>query len=389
MSKRKGPKPLSLNEVLLSWYGEENYKQAKAILRAHGVGYSAARRIIADLERAQLASQTPSLQSVIRWVGLLVNEEGAEDTPIRGDDYEPEPVETRPEPDRKLVRRSQIDGAKVARGKRILVLDIETVMGLLMVYSIYGDFNSPKNMVYPGRMLCFSAKWVGDPYNTFYFVDRRGGYTRMLEVLWTLLNEAEYVVTWNGNRFDLPKIEGQFLKAGLGRPSPFKSIDLMVTARRLGFESKALDYVGRMLGTSRKVEGAGAAGWKDCLGIQSDAVAAGMAEEELAVDTVRRLVTCDLAETPEMTEAWKSMKAYNKGDILATEDLFFELLPFLKGVAIHDEGCPFCGESDYTFTGYHETPASRWQVRRCAHCTSQYRVGGAERRSTLLTARPV
>ena len=382
-------------EVILDRRYGDDATQVRALLEralsTYGVSHRGGLWVRNALEESELSPQVPTAITAMQWLARLLIEQGAEGPVLaRGEDYEPEPVEEAPEPDRALVAARKLDPRKVSSSgaKRILVLDIETTMAVKMFYSLYKDFASPKDVIAPGSILCFAAKWVGDPCNTFYFVDRRKGYRRMLEILWALLNEADYVVTWNGDRFDLPKIEGQFLRVGLGRPSPSKSIDLMKAAKSLGFESKGLDYVGRMLSTSRKVAGAGAAGWKDCLGIVADPVAAGMNEAEHAVDTVRRIVTCELEETPEMTAAWRGMKEYNKGDIQATEDLFFVLAPFIKNLAIHDSGCILCGTQEYAFIGYHETPASRWQVRRCSDCGTRYRVGSAERRSTELMARP-
>lgn len=49
--------------------------------------------------------------------------------------------------------------------------------------------------------------------------------SRIMKLLWDLLNEAEIVVTHNGDKFDLPKINSRFIINNLPPTTPYFSVD--------------------------------------------------------------------------------------------------------------------------------------------------------------------
>jgi rRNA maturation protein Nop10 len=68
------------------------------------------------------------------------------------------------------------------------------------------------------------------------------------------------------------------------------------------------------------------------------------------------------------------MQEYNEADVLALEDLFYRLRPYIRNVQISnysDEGgqmCPVCGSDDIAEEGNYYTPAGRWTAYRCKAC---------------------
>jgi len=71
-------------------------------------------------------------------------------------------------------------------------------------------------------------------------------------------------------------------------------------------------------------------------------------------------------------KALKKMNKYCRGDIVATEDLYYRIRPFIKGhpnLALYfntnEERCPNCGSDDLKNEGFYYTPAGKWQSLRC------------------------
>ena len=238
--------------------------------------------------------------------------------------------------------------SSVLEGSRTLIFDIETIPATVNTYQLRTSFIPHKHVVTPGDMLCWAAGWYHEP-RTVHFMDRQHhGYQDMLEGLWTLLDEASYVVGWNSDRFDLAKVRGYFARAGMPPFRPPRSIDLMMTARTMGFESSSLDYTARMLGVRRKVDNGGAANWEAC-----------MAGDE---------------------KAWKLMRTYNVGDVRVTRDLLDRMRPWIKGhphmgLAVDDgrNRCPRCGSLEVIEVGESQAIVRRYQMYRCTNCTGLYR----------------
>ena len=58
------------------------------------------------------------------------------------------------------------------------------------------------------------------------------GKKKMLKEIHAMLDEADVVVTFNGDKFDLKILNQEFLMAGLGPASPYKSVDLYKVVKR-------------------------------------------------------------------------------------------------------------------------------------------------------------
>lgn len=74
-------------------------------------------------------------------------------------------------------------------------------------------------------------------------------------------------------------------------------------------------------------------------------------------------------------DSWHEIKKYNVEDVLLTEKVYMELLPWIEGHANHGlltDGavpvCPNCGSDKLHKRGFHHTLASVFQRYRCVDC---------------------
>lgn len=234
---------------------------------------------------------------------------------------------------------------------KILTLDIETRPHLVWTWGLFNQNVSIGQIVEPSSVICFAAKWYGEK-GTYFSRDMRDA--------WYMLNEADAVVTWNGDRFDIPNLNRAFLGLGLGIPSGYASVDLLKTARKkFRFASNKLDHIaGELLG-KHKTHHTGFKLWLDCM------------EED--------------------AKAWKLMEKYNRMDVVLTEKLYATMLPWISShpnSALYeggkDQGCPKCGSTKIQKRGFSYTTVSKFQQYQCQKCGGWFRSGkrilGAEGR---------
>ena len=157
---------------------------------------------------------------------------------------------------------------------KLLTVDIETQRSIVETFDLHPYAIGIDRVRVPARMLCFAAKWHDEEEVQFFSAwdeDRRFNvkpkqYREMIQAGWDLLNEADVVVTWNGNRFDLQWFEGEFGRLEMGPPSPYKSLDLFVVAKRKfgrSLMSLKLDWSARQWLGDRKVNHGGTDLWED------------------------------------------------------------------------------------------------------------------------------
>src|SRR6202007_1093580 len=82
-----------------------------------------------------------------------------------------------------------------------------------------------------------------DPYNDLH----------VLQVLHSVLAEADVIVAHNGDKFDIKFTEARMLIQGLPPLPPIQKIDTLKVAKdRFMFNSNKLDYLGQILKVGRK-----------------------------------------------------------------------------------------------------------------------------------------
>ncbi len=143
---------------------------------------------------------------------------------------------------------------------KILVLDIETKPAIAYTFNAYDVNLSPDHIVEPGGTICFAAKWIGDKHTHFYS-DWTHTHKEMLVAARDLLNEADAVITYHGDGFDLPRLRGEFVLHGLQPNAPVTSIDVLKAVKKFGFMINKLAFVGPLLGVGEKVKHEGFSLW--------------------------------------------------------------------------------------------------------------------------------
>lgn len=197
----------------------------------------------------------------------------------------------------------------------ILLLDIETSPNTAYVWSIWQENIPLARLIDSSKVLCWTAKWYGNDEVQFDSIFKSKEKT-MLKRVHKLLDSADAVVTYNGNKFDLPVLNKEFFLNRFTPPAPYKSVDLYKTVRsKFRFVSNKLDYISQQLKLGKKVE-TDFSLWVKCM------------EKD--------------------PEAWALMEKYNTNDVLLLEKLYDEIKPWITTHPNHSvySGtlvCPRCG----------------------------------------------
>ena len=224
---------------------------------------------------------------------------------------------------------------------KLLYLDIEWKPATAYVWRMWKEDISPAQLIDEGGMLCFCAHFEGEDYQ--FFSEWEHGRKGMAKAALKLLTEADAVVTYNGDKYDLPKIMGEILLADLMPPPPPTSIDVLKTVKKMGFVMNRLAYIGPLLGVGEKVKHEGFSLWKDVI-----------------------------AEKP---SAQKKMKKYCIQDVKMLKKLYKRILPFIKNhphLGESKAACGACSSSNVHSRGYRRTKTYRIQRMQCQDCGSWF-----------------
>lgn len=225
---------------------------------------------------------------------------------------------------------------------KILLLDCETKPAKAFVWSLW-DTNVPLEMlIEPGGIICVGAKWLGKK-DSLFFSEWEHGHESMIRAIHKLVSEADAVITYNGDAFDLPKLNGAFLIYGLTPPPPQTSIDVYKTIKKMGFTSAKLAAVGPLLKLGSKVKHEGFRLWK------------GVMEGD--------------------EKAQRRMTKYCLQDVRLLERLYKVVRPFIKnhphlGSKVKSEACGACGSPKLQKRGFRRTRSFLIQRVQCQDCGS-------------------
>lgn len=230
---------------------------------------------------------------------------------------------------------------------KVLGLDIETAPNTAHVWGLFKQNIGTNQLLDTGRVMCFSARWLGTKSRPVFRSEYHHGHRATITAAHELLDQADAVLTYNGERFDQPTLNREFIKAKLAPPAPYHSIDLYkVAKRRFRFVSNKMDHLAKELGLTRKVSNRGHDLWIDCM--------AGKAA------------------------AWREMREYNLGDIVTLEELYVEMLPWIDthpNMALYNAGlakpaCPNCGGYHLQSRGLQRTKTQAYHRFQCTDCGS-------------------
>lgn len=218
---------------------------------------------------------------------------------------------------RKVVKPEE---QKNQEGPKILLVDIETAPLLASVWRLWKENVGLNQIKEDWYILSYCAKWLGSDEVIYEDVRDLGLNDKpLMESLWKLLDQADWVIAHNGIKFDLPKIQARMILNGMKPFSPVKQIDTCQVAKKyFGFTSNKLAYLSEKLAPehvkSEHKKFPGFDLWRECI--------AGS------------------------VEAWQEMAAYNISDVLSLEAVYLKLRPWIPNhpnFALHVEsGVPVC-----------------------------------------------
>ncbi|WP_161794549.1 ribonuclease H-like domain-containing protein [Demequina globuliformis] len=262
---------------------------------------------------------------------------------------------------------------------KVLTFDIERRPGVYLSWGPRVKYMGREKQLIRSSTISFAAKWYGDPDVTYRAIDPVDsmfmqpedvpGYRDMLVSIRDLMDQADIVVGYNSIRFDEAKLRGEFARMGIPEPSPYRSLDLMRTSKRMGWDYASLAETLDAFGLGGKVAHQGFALWTDFL--RGD------------------------------TEAHALMEEYNIGDVIQTERAMDAMRPWIKDHpnlnlwAGHDESgnpvevCCNCGKSELALVEGRSamTALTNYALVKCKACGAFQRRNFVKARTLLRTVR--
>lgn len=225
--------------------------------------------------------------------------------------------------------------------QRILLLDIETAPHTAFVWGLFNQNVAVSQLAEHGRTICWAAKWLGKANKTHY-MDERKGHREMIAGIHDMMQEADIVVTYNGQSFDVPTLCNAFIQYGLSPLKKFRHVDLYhVVRKKFRLASNKLEHVVQYLGLGSKVPHKGFPLWIGCM--QGDAA------------------------------CWRVMQKYNIGDVSLLERVYLKLRPWVDSHPDVAPGarvthCPNCGSTKLHSRGARYTKEYAIARYQCTQC---------------------
>ena len=231
------------------------------------------------------------------------------------------------------------------------MLDIETLPGEYYLWSPKQEYAQPAMQIKDWSISCWAAKWLFEPeimgevVTPKEAIDREDG--SILGNMWKLVDEAQVVVTQNGIRFDIPKLNGKWLEHGYKPPSDYKNVDTLIEARKFGFTYNRLDELGQKFGIGKKIDMSWM-DWRNCLE----------------------------GDKNSRQEKLENMLTYCKQDVAPLlEDVYLHMLPWMKNhpnmnvFSNNDtEVCRNCASTNISWNTEYVTPQGHWDGWSCNSC---------------------
>jgi hypothetical protein len=236
---------------------------------------------------------------------------------------------------------------------KILVYDIERMKGSASVeFWSLSDFKNRRihadDVTAWPRTICVAWRFLGDR-TTQFASEWDDGHEGMHRRIWDAFNTADITVGHNVKAFDEKHLNTGWRDLGMTPPSPSTPIDTLTVARsRFGDESKTLDALCRRIGLTGKTD-------RYNLEIAREACAG-------------------------VKAAQRKLRAYNVGDIDATEALYATLLPWVKShphtapnAGTDKQLCPRCASPDVRRNGSWTVAVNTYAKFLCGDCGGHWK----------------
>src|SRR6185312_8473689 len=234
---------------------------------------------------------------------------------------------------------------------KILVFDIETSPITAYTWSLWDQHVGLNQIKSDWHLLAWAAKWYGEPASKTFYADNRRAKNiqddkELVKRLAALLDQADAVITQNGEKFDLRKLNARAIINGLPPIKPCRSTDILKEGRKVfAFTSRKLEYVSNILNAKYKKL---------------------KHEEYPGFDLWRAILSGD-------KRAWDVMKKYTIFDVLATEEAYEKMKGWIRtqNLATFEDGVQVrcrCGSDDLECRGYSRTETGKYQMYHCRAC---------------------
>lgn len=238
-------------------------------------------------------------------------------------------------------------------GPRILSIDFETTPNDVRTFGYY-DTNVV-SVQQDWYLLSAAWQWYGEEEEVHFARKSRakGNDRALTKQIWKLFDEADVVMAYNGDRFDVKVANTRFLIHRLGMPSPYRTIDpIKMLRKHFKFVSNKASEIGRALGIEAKLSSGGIETWEGCISNDPD--------------------------------AWAKMEEYNKQDVRFLTSLWTTIRPYVTTpinaqVYASDEYgvlpriCPSCMSYEFVKNGNAYTSTGKRQMYRCNNCGRNFR----------------
>ena len=225
---------------------------------------------------------------------------------------------------------------------RRLFFDIETSPNIGFFGSSGWKVNLPaENIIHERAIICIGYKWEHEKIVHFLKWDKNQNDKAMLLKFIKVMNQADEVVTHNGDRFDITWLRTRCLFHGIPMVPDYVSIDTLKIARgKFKFNSNRLQYIAQFLGLGGK--------------------------HHTGFDLWVKIV---LGKDP---VAMKKMVEYCKNDVVLLEKIWERLNSYVKSkssIAEYPSQCPECGSENTVVNQRRVTASGHKKISfRCTDC---------------------
>lgn len=223
--------------------------------------------------------------------------------------------------------------------QKILVLDIEWRPTTALVWQAFKINVGPEQVVEHGGLLCVGAKWLGEK-KVHLFSEWEHGHKGMLEAIHEMMSFADCIVGYNSNKFDIPKLIGEFVLHDLPPVPPCTTVDCYLAVKKYGYFMNRLAFIGPFMGIGGKLEHEGMGLWKKVMAGDKD--------------------------------AQRRMAKYCCQDVSLTEKLYLKIRPYIRNHPHMGKTgaaeCPSCGGKHSHSRGTRRTRAYKVQRLQCQDC---------------------
>jgi len=275
----------------------------------------------------------------------------------------------------KIRRNTQKKNGRI-KIKR-LFWDVETGYYKTPVYSAYKQFVKPENLEGDKKIICISYKWqYEDKVHTLTW-DSKQDDKKMIQKFVKIIGQADEIVAHNGDKFDIKELRTRAMLQGVLMFPKYRTIDTLKKSRKFfRFPANSLNYLGIRLDVTRKLDSVGFDLWRRCQEGYSKK------DPELNEKKTKKEI---------QKEALAEMVNYCEHDVMALEDIFNVMMPFIDhntNYSVLNGGpkwsCPECTSGNVQLSHTDTTPMGYIKRHmKCNDCHKGYHISNRSFQSFL------